>query len=134
MRKLYMPKSPNTSLQKPGRMETFAAIGLSVVFLSLAALFEVYAYFLNKTPFSVVTVTKISSEAVALEIKTDFPMKTKVQYGTSELYLNETEMSPELKTTDKKVVWGLLPNRPHYFRLIGETKGGKVFASKFYTD
>ncbi len=83
-------------------------------------------------PFTKVSYTD-SGRNLYIEWETRFPAKTQVEYGTSEIYVNETSLSEGYETLHKAYVGGLLPDKAHYFRLVAEDEFGQRFFSPFYS-
>ena len=68
-----------------------------------------------------------------VEWETKFPARTRIEHGTSQIYLNETDFTESFETTHATEVIGLLPGKPHFFRLIAEDNTGEKYISDFYT-
>jgi hypothetical protein len=124
-------KPDNYKLSKP-KKELLISLVMSFMFLSLCIILLAYYYYTNLFPFSAVNVEPLGTYQARVEIRSKIPLKTKVQYGTSDIYFNETEMSPYYTQAKEELVEGLLPNKNHYFRVIAIDEGGKEYTSKFY--
>jgi hypothetical protein len=83
-------------------------------------------------PFKNVTYAAGNSTELRIAWETEFPAKTRVQYGTSTIYLNETEISSSYGTDHDVDLEGLLPGKTHLFRLIAEDSSGQKHISPFY--
>lgn len=133
---MVMPKPINATNvnnihdEIPG--EKLVAGLFTLVFLGLAVAIGLYSYFTTKTPFKDVKILPYGAGSVLVRIKSDTPIKTKIEYGTSQVYLNETTMSVDFKTEDIQLVAGLLPDKQHFFRVIGFSPKGTKFVSEFY--
>lgn len=82
--------------------------------------------------FKNVTFAATNDSAVKIEWETNFPARTKVEYGTSEFYLNETNLTSEYDMEHDIEIGGLLPDKDHVFRLIAEDDRGNKHMSDFY--
>jgi hypothetical protein len=61
----------------------------------------------------------------------EVPVKSRVEYGTTEEYLNSTDPSSTYSEKGHVLVSGLLPNKPHVFRLVSYDEKGNEYSSKF---
>ena len=83
-------------------------------------------------PFQNVSYAAVNGSALMIEWETSFPARTRVEYGTSEIYLNETDLSDTFETDHDVALGGLLPGAKHVFRLVAEDNAGQKFTSPFY--
>lgn len=115
------------------RLRNNTLVLVVVVFATIGVLF---GYYLSTGillgPFANVSYAYEGSE-MKIEWETRFPARTRVEYGTSQVYLNETDMSSTFGTKHAVDVDGLLPDKPHFFRLIAEDNTGQKHISTFYT-
>lgn len=118
---------------KSKKKDTVLAALVSTVSLTAALGLLVYSYYENWTPFRVVNAETINSgQALKVEFSSKIPVKTKIEYGTSEMYLNSTEITPELKEEHNVVVSGIIPSTKHFLRLVAYTESGKEYKSDFF--
>ncbi|MFA6981474.1 MAG: hypothetical protein WC243_00390 [Patescibacteria group bacterium] len=86
------------------------------------------------SPFRLVEAqTRNFGQAVKVVFESNIPLKTRLEYGTSDVYLNTTEESEEYKTKHEVYVASVLPERKHYIKLVGYSENGKVYESGFFT-
>lgn len=109
---------------------------LTLVIISFATLGVLVGYYLFsgvfKGTFQNVTYAAADSSNLRIEWETKFPARTRVEYGTNEIYLNETSFTSEYSMDHGISLEGLLPDKAHVFRLIAEDNTGKKFMSPFY--
>lgn len=86
------------------------------------------------SPFRLVEAeSKNLGQAVKVSFVSNVPLKTRMEYGTSNIYLNSTKECEEYKTEHEVYVANVLPERTHYVKLIGYDANGKVYESTFFT-
>ena len=107
---------------------------LSTFFLTLAAGLFLYSQIKFWTPFQEVNLTTTSlGQEINVDFKTKVPSKIKVEYGTSDMYLNETEPTEIFDMSHDVAISSVLPNKKHFVRLIAYTEEGKSYTSDFFT-
>lgn len=116
----------------PKKLETILAFVLTSLFLSIAILFEFYYYASTRTPLKNIEVVPNGKSSVIINVVSTVPVKTKIEYGTSTLYLTSTPEDVDYNVEHKDLVWGLLPDKTHYFRVVAQDQNGKQYASNFY--
>lgn len=120
----------NTAKSK--KIEIILATLLTVLFLALAAGFWGYSYFKFKTPIKKVEFVPQGTTSMTINITSSQPLKTKVEYGTSDYYLNSSTETDTFQTSQSHTIWGLLPEKPHFFRIVAQDESGKEYKTKFY--
>ncbi|HSX39273.1 MAG TPA: hypothetical protein VLI92_01645 [Candidatus Saccharimonadales bacterium] len=118
--------------EKNKKLEIVLATVFSLLFLVLAAALAGYSYFKFYSPVKLVSFSRPDSSTVVVNITSATPVKTKVEYGTSDLYLNATDADEAFQTTQSHTIWGLLPGKTHFFRVIAKDSDGKTYFTKFY--
>jgi len=110
---------------------------LVLVVVAFATLGVLLGYYLFSdvfgSPFKNITYAASDGTELKIAWETKFPSKTRVQYGTNSIYLNETGMSSAFATEHDVDLEGLLPGKPHIFRLVAEDSSGQKHISPFYT-
>lgn len=129
MKHKIMPDS--LSLEKP-KKELIISLIASLLFLSAGIFILGYYYYQNLFPFSRVDIKQVTDSQAAVYIESRIPVKTAVQYGTSDFYFNETQPTQNYTKTKLETLEGLLPSRSHYFRILAWDENGKQYYSKFY--
>jgi len=114
------------------KLEIILASIFTLLFLAVAGAFAAYSYVNFKTPIKKVEFTQQGKDSVVVTVASSSPVKTRVEYGTSDLYLNATAPAEQFETTQTHVVWGLLPGKKHFFRVIAMDESGKSYTTKFY--
>jgi hypothetical protein len=103
---------------------TFATLGVLIGYYLFSGAFG--------NPFKNVTYAAVNGSSVQIAWETSFPARTRVEYGTSDIYLNETQLTPTFEVSHDVDLDGLLPDRSHLFRLVAEGDTGQKYISVFY--
>lgn len=74
-----------------------------------------------------------SGSTMEVKVETRVPTRARVEYGTAPEYLNKKEMDEKYQTDHEIMVSGVLPGKPHFFRVILEDQSGRFHTSAFYT-
>lgn len=83
-------------------------------------------------PFEHVTYAYAGDSTLSINLKTRNMSRTRIEYGTSEEILNES-FSDDYRENHSFTIKGLLPGKPHLFRVVAESKDGELYTSQFYT-
>jgi len=119
---------------KNAKREVVLSAVLSAFFLTIAIAMLVYYYFSSWTPFEYVHIKPSGmGQALEIEVQTKVPTKVKVEYGTSDVYLNSTEITNSFSKEHNIPIASILPERKHYVRVTAVTEKGKEYQSHFYT-
>lgn len=102
----------------------FATLGVLVGYYMFADVFG--------GPFQNVSYAAVSTSGLKIAYETKVPVRTRVEYGTNEFYLNETELTDTFETEHDVSVSGLLPGAKHVFRIVAEDNTGQRYTSPFY--
>ena len=114
------------------RLRNNTLVLVVIAFSTLGVLFGYYLFSdAFRSPFNNISYAYEGSE-MKIEWETKFPARTRVEYGTSQIYLNETDLTDNFETEHEAEVIGLLPGKPHFFRLIAEDNTGEKHISTFY--
>lgn len=124
-------KPESITLEKP-KKELIVSLIASLLFLSAGIFILGYYYYQNLFPFSKIDIKQVNENQAAVYIASRIPLKTSVQYGTSDYYFNETPLTSNFTKTKVETLEGLLPSRSHYFRILAWDENGKQYYSKFY--
>jgi hypothetical protein len=115
------------------KKENILAAVITTISLTATLALLAYTYYQNWTPFRQVRAQTINAgQGLQVSAVTKVPVKTKLEYGTSTIYLNSVEATHEAKKEHSLTVSGVLPNKKHYVRLVAYTEGGKQYTSDFY--
>ena len=106
---------------------------LTTVFLVISLVLVGTYYYKNIFPFRSVKIENTPAQSVEVEINTIVEVKAKIEYGTSQLYLNETQETSEATKTQTIEISGLLPAKEHFLRVVATDSGGRHYTSKFYS-
>ncbi len=132
--KLFKTKKDFTKhlrIKRKSRVLIAAFISSIVVTVGLCVIG--FTYFFTLSPFKAVYAkTNNSGQAIRVAFKTTVPTKTRVEYGTSRLYLNTTEIADIWAEEHEWFIPNTLPNRTHYVRFVAYTEQGKEYTSGFY--
>src|SRR5690606_17602803 len=102
-------KNQETWVQHELRKLKRGTLVLAVVAFSTLG-FLIGYYFLSSGPF--INVSYVDEDTdMYVEWETKFPAKTNVEYGTSEVYVNETSVSEDFSTSHRVALNGLLPDK-----------------------
>lgn len=104
-----------------------------VVFSAFGLLLSYYVF--NDVlglPFKNITYRKYDDNLIGIKWESKTPLKTKVEYGTSQIYLNDTDYHETFETSHSVQVKGLLPGKDHYIRLVAEDAQGQKYTTPFF--
>ncbi len=91
-----------------------------------------YYYTTYIFPFKTIEIHKKGDIESEVYIESLVPLKTKIEYGTSEEFLIGTNVSDEYSTQQSLTVSGLLPDKTHYYKVLGWDKNGIRYESKIF--
>lgn len=91
------------------------------------------AYFNKTSPITKINYKVLGNNLMRIEWESDIPVKTKVEYGTSPLYTNKTNVSNDYSVLGSNLIVGLLPDKQHFFRIIAQDINGNVYTTKYYS-
>lgn len=140
-KKAPVPETSNQNLpsnrkwvqEEISRLRNGTLVLVVVVFATLGVLIGYYLFSdVFGSPFKNITYAATNGTELKITWETSFPAKTRVQYGTSSVYMNETGMSFAYETEHDVDLEGLLPGKTHLFRLIAEDSTGQKHISPFY--
>lgn len=114
------------------KLEIILASVLTLVFLGIAVAFFGFSYFKFKTPIQKVEFTPQGSNAMVVNVQSSTPLKTRVEYGTSDIYLNSSDEAEAFQTSQTHTIWGLLPEKKHFYRVVAVDESGQSYTTKFY--
>ena len=114
------------------KKELIISIVLATLFLAISVGIIGFYYYKNLFPFSKVNIAKQPAGNVKVEFATQIPVKAKVEYGTTDVYVNSTETTESYDNYHSKTIEGLLPKKDHYFRLVVWDEMGNEYKSNFY--
>ena len=103
-----------------------------VLILALFMILTGFYYYKKYFPFSNVNLAKQPAGNVKVEFATKIPVKSKIEYGTTDVYVNSTDTTENYEKSHLKTVDGLLPEKNHYFRLVVWDENGNEYKSNFY--
>lgn len=106
---------------------------LTALFLIVAVGLLAFYFYTNLYPFSDINVISAGKMRAEIQVKTRVPTKYKVEYGTSDLYLNETQVTTDYATQHESTISGLIPEKQHFIRVVAYDQSGKEYRSKFFT-
>ena len=128
-----LPSTRKWLQEEISRLRNGTVVLIVVTFATLGVLIGYYLFSdVFSNPFKNVTYAAVDDTELRIVWETEFPAKTRVQYGTSSVYLNETIMGLAYDTEHSVDLEGLLPGKPHLFRLIAEDSSGQKHISPFY--
>ena len=102
----------------------FSVIGVLIGYYVSGNIFD--------APFKDVSVDVLGESTVRVGFETSFPAKTKVVYGTSEMYTNEQEVSSNFTKIHEVYLDSLLPNKDHIIKLVAREMDGREHISPSY--
>ncbi len=79
-----------------------------------------------------VRATANGTNSYTISYKTLKPAITRVEYGTSTYYPNSLQLSENYSIDHEAVLHGLLPGKPHVYRIVGVDEKGKTYTSNFF--
>lgn len=85
-----------------------------------------------KSDFSNVSFDQISKSSIDISFDTAEPTKTKIMYGTTDMYMNEKVVNSKFSTQHTVRLDSILPGVLHKFRFIAEDVNGNQHVSKMY--
>ena len=123
-----------TDDQKLGKKIFYTAVVVSafVLFVFGFSLYWFVSTYVPNGPVAALTYKKLGESAAVIHWETKFPAKTKLEYGTSEIYPNSLIVSDAYALDGRQSILALLPGRKHVFRIVAEDKTGKTHVSPFY--
>src|SRR4030042_2371382 len=120
----------NKHRSKKGKKHTCICGWLSVLFLSIAALLLLYASPTLWSPFEKVEAYTINKgQTIMVNVETVKPAKTYVEYSTSGIYMNATEVTEGYADMHRFAVAEVLPNKKHFVRAVAITEDGQQYVS-----
>lgn len=92
-----------------------------------------YYYTTYIFPFKTIEIHKRAGIESEVYIEALVPLKTKIEYGTSEEFFIGTNVTDEYSTHQTLTVSGLIPNKLHYYKVLGWDKKGTKYESKVFS-
>ena len=114
------------------RKELLISIALTILVLAVTMGVVGLYYYKSLFPFSNVNIAKQPTGNVKVEFATKIPVKSKIEYGTTDVYVNSTETTGNYEMSHLTTIDGLLPKKDHYFRLVVLDEKGNEYMSNFY--
>lgn len=100
--------------------------------LVIAGFLLLFVFAKRLAPFEYVHAeTNKLGQSISVALTTKRPVRTRVEYGTTKMYLNAVEGDATYKTEHNIVIPGVLPKK-HYLRVIAYTENGKEYKTDFY--
>jgi len=124
-----------SEVEKLGKRIFYAIVIMSMVvlfFLGFAVFWYFYTY-VPTGPLEELSYQKLGDSAAVVTWKTKFPAKTRIEYGTSQMYRNSLIVSDAYALDGGQSLLALLPGKKHVFRIVAEDKAGRVYFSPFYS-
>lgn len=103
---------------------TFSVIGVLIGYYIVSDIFS--------GPFKNVSVDLLGESSVRVSFETKSPAKTKVQYGTNDIYMNEVSVSSDFSSEHDIDLKNLLPQRLHMIKLFAKEASGREYLSPVY--
>lgn len=118
------------------QLESLKSKTLLMLVLVLSVVGVLIGYYVSgsifNAPFEDVSVDVLGQSTVRVNFKTSFPAKTKVVYGTSDMYTNEQIISSAFTRDHEVYLKSLLPEKDHIIKLVAEEVGGREHTSPVY--